>query len=374
MDLTNNIILNIYSIIFLIIIYIYAENNDDKFSLQHKLYMKILMTTILLLFIDIFSRFDGNPDSFYPTVNYWGNLIIFLLNPVLPSLWLLYVHFQVYKDERKTIQLMYLLIVGTLIFDFFVILNQFYEWFYYIDIYNIYHRGSLFIISALPPMILIFCAFCLVIIKRKCIERRHFYSLIFFAIPPFVSIVIQIKIYGISIMLNSIVFSILVVLLNIQNKDMHTDYLTGVYNRKKLTTYLKKKIDMCTHNKTFSAIMLDINHFKKINDTFGHEMGDKALISSAAILKSCIKSNDLLARFGGDEFIIIMNSSNLNDLEECATKIRNSTDRFNKTNPLDYELSFSMGYAVYDYNSHMTAEEFQNHIDLLMYSDKECHV
>ncbi len=371
MDLNNNIVLNLYSIIILSIIYFHSEKNDNKLTLQHKLYIRLLQMTILLLVIDIFSRFDGKPETIYATINYLGNLIIFLLNPILPSLWLLYVHFQVYKDEHRTVRLTFMLSFITIVNAIFVFLNLFQGWFYYIDNYNVYHRGSLFFISALPSIVLIFYAFSLIIRNRSLLDKKHFYSLIFFAIPPLVSIILQLSIYGISIMLNSVVLSVLVLLLNIQNQDMHTDHLTGVFNRKKLEFFLKKKIELCKPNETFSAIMLDINDFKKINDTFGHEVGDKALISAATILKSCITTSDFLARFGGDEFIIILSISNRADLESYVKKIRKCIDESNKPKPFEYQLSFSMGYDVYDYNTHMTVEEFQKHIDVLMYEEKK---
>lgn len=69
-------------------------------------------------------------------------------------------------------------------------------------------------------------------------------------------------------MLNGVVLSSLIVFLNIQNQNMHIDYLTVVNNRKKLEIYLKEKISTITENKTFSAIMIDLNDFKSINDTF----------------------------------------------------------------------------------------------------------
>ena len=107
MDLTYNIIINIYSIALLIIICHNSLKHDEKESLQHKLYMLILKTTILMLMVDIFSRFDGKPCTIYPFINRVGNFMIFLLNSILPSLWLLYVHVQVFQDEKETKRLIY---------------------------------------------------------------------------------------------------------------------------------------------------------------------------------------------------------------------------------------------------------------------------
>ena len=84
MDLTFNIIINIYSIALLIIICYNSLKHDEKESLQHKLYMMVLKNTILMLVVDIFSRFDGKPDTIYPVITV-SKFYDFLVNSILPS-------------------------------------------------------------------------------------------------------------------------------------------------------------------------------------------------------------------------------------------------------------------------------------------------
>ena len=154
---------------------------------------------------------------------------------------------------------------------------------------------------------------------------------------------------------------------------MDTDFLTGLNNRKKLEIYLKEKISTSTEDKTFSAIMIDLNSFKSINDTFGHDMGDNALQVFAKLLNSCLRSNDFIARFGGDEFFIVLDISNRMDLEEIVRRINVCVEKYNESGERPYKLDFSIGYAVYDYHSHMKAEEFQKQIDILMYENKQAN-
>jgi diguanylate cyclase (GGDEF)-like protein len=279
----------------------------------------------------------------------------------------------VFQDEKKTRRLIYPLLAINVVNTVMVILNQFFGWYYYIDSDNIYHRGPLFLLSASFTVTLILVAFVLIIANRKKVEKKHYFSLVFFAVPPFVCIILQIIFYGISLMLNSVVLSLLMVSLNIQNRSMYTDYLTGVNNRKKLEIYLKEKISTSTEDKTFSAIMIDLNSFKSINDTFGHDMGDNALQVFAKLLNSCLRSNDFIARFGGDEFFIVLDISNRIDLEEIVHRINVCVEKYNESGDCPYKLYFSMGYAVYDYHSHMKAEEFQKQIDILMYENKQAN-
>lgn len=362
-------IINVYSIILLVFIYHQSMKNTEKESVQYKIYMKILLITILMLVIDIFSRFDGKTDTIYPIINNIGNFLMFLLSPILPSLWLLYVHYQVYKKYTKKV--IYLILILNSVNAVILVLTQFFGFYYYIDSDNIYHRGPLFLLAASFTVVLLLVAFVIIVANREKIEEKYYFSLAFFAFPPFVCIILQIAFYGISLMLNSVVLSLFIVLLNIQNENMDTDFLTGVKNRKKLEIYLKEKVSTSTKDKTFSAIMIDIDDFKAINDIYGHDMGDNALQTSAKLLGSCIRSNDFIARYGGDEFCIVLDVWNSDELEDVISRINDCIENYNESSVQPYKLSFSMGYAMYHYQSHMKVEEFQKQIDALMYEKKQ---
>ena len=354
----------------LVIIYIHSLNQNEKFFLQQRLYLIMLQVAALMLVLDTLSRFDGNPGTFYSTINYWGNFFVFLCSPVVPSLWLLYTHCEIYHDEERTKRLVRPLLFVFMVYAGMATLSLHSNWFYSIDQENVYHRGPYFWVPAALTVVLITTAFILIVFNRNNIEKKHYFSLVFFAIPPFICIFLQILIYGLSLILNGLTISLLIVFFTIQNRRMDTDYLTGVYNRKKLEAYLKSKINTSTKSKTFSAILIDLDNFKSINDTYGHAMGDQALETSAALLKSCLRSNDFIARYGGDEFYIILDVSNKSTLEQTIERIYGCLEKFNKSTAKSYELGFSMGYAVYDFSLRMKAEEFQKQIDLLMYENK----
>lgn len=370
MNLISNLILNAYSISLLILIYLQTQKHIGENFLQHRLYIRMIQITILMLLVDVLSRFDGNPGSVYLMINHIGNFSIYLLNPVLPSLWILYAQYQIFHQEEKTKRWTKPLIGINAINVVMLVLSQFWGWYYYIDADNIYHRGSLFWFPVSITFVLILFAFVLIIGNRKRIERRYYFSLVFFAIPPFVCVILQIFFYGISLMLNGVALSLMVVFFNIQNHSMYTDYLTGVYNRKKLETYMKEKISMSTRNRSFSAILIDIDNFKTINDTFGHDIGDDALETSVKLIKTCVRTTDLIARFGGDEFYIILNTSNIKDLETTVSRINSCLVNYNREGVKPYKLGFSMGYAVYDVRSHKKMEDYQKQIDILMYENK----
>jgi diguanylate cyclase (GGDEF)-like protein len=371
MNLVGNIVLNLYSIILVIIIYFQSVKQVEKDLLQYKIYMMMLKMTIFLLTADIFSRFDSKPDTIFYFINYTGNFVIFFLNLVIPSLWLLYVYDQVFHEESNIRKLFYLLVTLNCVNAVMVIFSQFFGWFYYFDSKNIYHRGPLYWLPVSITIVLVALAYFFIIKNRKKIEKKHCLTLAFFAVPPCIGIILQIVFLGISIMLNCLVYSLLIVFLKIQNNNLYTDYLTGVNNRKKLDIYLRDKIKTSKADKTFSTIMLDLDNFKNINDTWGHDAGDRALRKAINLLNSCLGVDDFIARFGGDEFCIILDISNQYKLDEIVQRINNCFEKYNETSSLPYELSFSMGYAMYDYHSNLNMEEFQKQLDVLLYENKQ---
>lgn len=370
MNFLNYISINIYSIVILICIYIYAFKQPEKELTEYKIFLALVQATVIMLIFDIFGRFDGNANRIYYFINFLGNFTIFFFGPVIPSLWVMYVYYQIFHKIEIRSKIIYLIIAVNVINFLLVILSQSFKWYYYIDSENIYHRGELYWVSILLMVVLMAVALIIVVENRNSIEKKKYFSLIFFPIPPSICVILQMLFYGLAVNLSSVSISLLVVFINIQNHSMNIDYLTGAYNRKKLDIYMKEKISCCSENKTFAAILIDMDNFKFINDTFGHIAGDNALETSVKLIKSCIRKTDFLARFGGDEFCIVLEMEDISDLETTIFRINHSLKIHNQHSNNQYKLGFSMGYAVYDYNAHMNVEEFQKHIDILMYEKK----
>jgi len=124
-----------------------------------------------------------------------------------------------------------------------------------------------------------------------------------------------------------------------------TDNLTGLPNRTQMNQILHKEFSRFErHNQRFGIIMLDIDHFKKINDNFGHDAGDKVLCKLAEIFQNAIRSSDFVARWGGEEFLICCTTIEEADLEPIAENIREviySTE-FNNAG----QVSVSLGCAA----------------------------
>lgn len=102
-----------------------------------------------------------------------------------------------------------------------------------------------------------------------------------------------------------------------------TDTLTQLYNRKKMTEVIRENIAMFErYERPCSLIMFDIDHFKMVNDTFGHNMGDEVLRMVSSLSKESLRQVDWLARWGGEEFLILLTDTSLKGAYTTAEKLR----------------------------------------------------
>jgi len=331
--------------------------------------MLIIKTTFFLLVVDTLSRFDGLTNVLFPIFNQAGNFLIFMFSPLLPSLWLLYVCDQVFDNTRILKKFLYPLVVINIANGAMVFLTQIFGWYYVIDAANVYHRGSLFMVPASIAVFLLMISFSLIIAKRKNIEKQNYFSLFFFAIPPLVSIILQVMFYSFSLMLNSIVLSLLIIFLNIQTHSVYTDYLTGVNNVKKLDIYMKEKIRTSKENSTFALMVVELSNYQEIFDHFGSETADKAMINSATLISSCLRTDDFISRYNSD-FCIVLNSTDMSDLGEIALRLNFSVEKFNQSNEPNDELTLDIGYDIYETRTQLSTEAFLAQVNVIKLKNK----
>lgn len=132
------------------------------------------------------------------------------------------------------------------------------------------------------------------------------------------------------------------------NEIARTDELTGLLNRRGLFDLGQTTLKFAkTMNQSGIIVYCDMDGLKKINDTYGHEAGDKAIIAEASILRSNFRSNDVVARIGGDEFAIISPGLNSEAFTRIKNQIEADCEKWEKENDIPYKLSISMGVVPY---------------------------
>ena len=130
-----------------------------------------------------------------------------------------------------------------------------------------------------------------------------------------------------------------------QERLANTDPLTGAYNRRYLNEFSFEYLKIVKReNKDLSLLLLDLDDFKIINDTFGHEIGDIVIKELVKIAKLSIRESDLVVRFGGDEFIILLPNTNISNARLVANKIFDNIDEYNKTKEFSFSISIGTSY------------------------------
>ncbi|MFW3383751.1 diguanylate cyclase [Aliarcobacter butzleri] len=142
-----------------------------------------------------------------------------------------------------------------------------------------------------------------------------------------------------------------------------TDNLTKLYNRVKLDKSLQDEINRSQrYNTNFSIILLDIDYFKKVNDNFGHQIGDEVLIESAQVLSKNIRNVDILGRWGGEEFLVICPETKIEDAIKVASHI-NAAIKLHKFTTYPNTVTISLGVATF-------SKHIKNVDDIILNADK----
>jgi diguanylate cyclase (GGDEF)-like protein len=169
-----------------------------------------------------------------------------------------------------------------------------------------------------------------------------------------------------------VTLTLIAVFVGFQNYEISTDSLTGLNNRRRFDKYISSASTEIYPSRKLFLLMMDINHFKKINDTFGHLEGDCALMEAAALLRqACMDDDIFLARYGGDEFVAVGMFEDREEAEQYKKKIRNRFDRRNRKEQILYQLVLSIGIAEYHMELSDGLETLIREADQNMYYEKD---
>jgi diguanylate cyclase (GGDEF)-like protein/PAS domain S-box-containing protein len=151
-----------------------------------------------------------------------------------------------------------------------------------------------------------------------------------------------------------------------------TDELTGLYNRRGFTLLTEQEVKLA-HRKKRSMLLFfgDVDNLKMINDTHGHVQGDLALQDVSAVLKETFREADIVARIGGDEFVVLAVDASMESADVLTNRIQTILERRQQQGDRPYQLSISMGIAHYDPEAPCTVSEMITQADGRMYQQKQ---
>lgn len=149
------------------------------------------------------------------------------------------------------------------------------------------------------------------------------------------------------------------------------DFLTGLYNRR----YFYKNVNEYTQitqetQETFALAILDIDHFKKVNDTYGHDIGDKVIIAVADILRSSVNPDDILARYGGEEFCLILKNIDSQSAQEILQRVKQRVEDFAFKVEKEEQIHCTISIGAVLHNAENDLSDTINQADMLLYKAK----
>jgi len=139
---------------------------------------------------------------------------------------------------------------------------------------------------------------------------------------------------------------------------VQTDQMTGAFNRRGLDDIFKREAARADRNaQSLGVVLIDLDNFKNINDNFGHQYGDSVLINLVTVAKETLRPSDIVARFGGEEFVILLPEVELEDALTIIQRLQNNLKR-NFSLQIDNEstpITFSAGVALRSFGEHQTS-------------------
>ena len=326
-----------------------------------------LLTAILLLLASAcvmeMTSFlvDGRKEWICRVLAWLSNSWTYIANPTVALLFLFYTDYYLHKKEKRLstvykphlvmIVLCWIAVIGNLIGGYL----------FTVDAENVYRRGPGAYLFFIIPFLIVFNALFEVVRYRRLHKNPVFYPIWMFLTPFFIGVLLQMLIYGVSLVWVSTALGVAALYMSMQNELAYRDALTGAYNRH----YLAYMLHGWAGN---SGIMMDLDLFKEINDRYGHSQGDEALRDMARILMESGPDNSAVIRFAGDEFIMLLPTGDEAAIAETEKKIRAAAEEFNQLNERPYRISLSMGHAVY---RQKTADSFLEALDISMYLEKQ---
>jgi len=370
--LLNYLITNVFALVILLLLYINVHRPKHNYHLEERLFIYMLSSTALLMILDTSGSFlDGNPAPWAYPVNLLVVMVYYSLNALPCMLWSLYADNLIHHKNERTARLWLPLSIPAILLLLLNLVSPFTSWIFHIDAANVYHRGTLF------PLLPVICYSYLIssLIQIKLNKSRlnidEYVALLVFGIPPTLCGVLQVLFPKLSLVWISLTFSLLVIYLYVQNKQLNIDHLTGLYNRRQLEAFLSDHENTTDPGRMLAGIMIDLDGFKKINDIYGHDAGDHALGEASRILRESLRREDFISRYGGDEFTVFAEINRAEALDRTVTRIKENLTSFNSSSGLPYQLSFSMGYDIYNPALGISLQQFVKHIDQKMYEDKQ---
>jgi diguanylate cyclase (GGDEF)-like protein len=361
-----------YALIIVSIIILNHRKKADLTNTSNKIFLILLVLNVAALLLELtVSVLDGIPGETAHLALSISTCLFFFVNPFPCLLWLAYADYFIHGKLARLKRYAISAAAPAFAIGLLSIASLFGNVLFYIGSDNILHRGTFYLLLPITCNLYVIFTTILIVCQRKRIRHEDLIPLLFFALPPFLGGVLQTTLDKVTLLWPGLTISLLLVFVFLQSTLMNTDHLTKLYNRREFDRYLHTLAQRGTKKKCIAGIMMDLDSFKRINDRYGHSIGDRALVNMSRILKDSFRQNDFISRIGGDEFAIILELNEETDLDHLLQRLDENILLFNATQTAPYKLSVSIGCGLFCPESDRTLIDFFHQLDSKMYEEKK---
>ncbi|GAA0110082.1 GGDEF domain-containing protein [Clostridium tertium] len=360
---------NIMSLFTLFMLIFHSYVKLDMKKMSNKLFINICTLTSFILILEILKVFINinilNYKFIY--INKLVNTLLLIASPLPIYMWNKYLSIWISKKIINfKIKISYFeipLIINTTI----LILNLKYNIIFSINSSNLYHRESFFIIPLLTCTLYYINSYLILLKERHNLSKDIYKFLHILYIFPIFTLVIQSLIPQYLLFWNSIATIFVFTYILVQQELLETDSLTEAFNRNYFNNFISKLNKLNINLSRLGAINIDLDEFKYINDTYGHQAGDEVLKDFVLILNKSFGKKSKIIRMGGDEFLVIIENTYPKEIESDLELLNSIIESHNSHSK--YTIKFSFAYCIYS-DDFDNIYDFFNYIDNKMYQNK----
>lgn len=339
--------------------------NKSADKIQRILFTLLIATTAMSMVTELVTdAFSGVPGRTAYFFMYAACFFFFIFQQAALSCAAVFLDYSAFESTKRVKAITLFLLPVFALNIVFLVINIPSGFYFSITADNLYARGDFLLLRLLCAYYPVAVIFMDLLLMRKSISKAYVAQYISFTLPACAAAVIDLYVTGFRLLWPLFSLSIVLAYIFLIRSDSRRDGLTGANNRRSCDDYLAN-MSKLTKRKPCAFFMIDIDHFKTINDRFGHSKGDEALKDVVQILNSSVRKLDFVGRYGGDEFVIY--APNCDKTDNILSRISYRIEEFNSSGGRPYTLELSIGHGVYHPNDTRSPVEFLNHVDRRMY-------
>jgi diguanylate cyclase (GGDEF)-like protein len=336
----------------------------------------LLSTASMLVATALVLLFDGKPGPSCRAALVASNAAYYSLHAFPIPLAILYADYQLFRDRGRLRRLLPPLLAVVCAIVASALLSPLFGLVFGVGADNRSSPGPLFPLFIASQFLLSLFLIVHIVRNRNRVNRRVYAALLFYPFPMLFAATLQTVFGGLILLWPTMTLFVLSLAFNVESRRAKTDFLTGAANRRSLDEELERRVESSRAGRLLCGLLLDIDSFKGINDSLGHEVGDRALEDVSELLHDSVRVEDYVARMGGDEFVVLAYSREPEWIEGLVGRIEAAVRGLNESGRRPYRLSLSIGRSVYDPDAPasgraMSGPGFLALLDADMYRRKE---